>query len=403
MKTLLTAVSVLFAMLLPPLVTAESSDEWVVVLEDERPDRRLGWSTGAGYSGSYDYASDPQLTRLARRVARDYSLTITQQWPVRALRVHCVVVRFQQDADATIKSLEEDQRVRWVQPLNEFEGLSAVDPYRHLQGSLDTLNLAPVHERWSGIGVRIAMLDSGVEPDHPDLKDAITRSVDFVGQGDRAERHGTGIAGVLVAKRTNGLGIMGVAPGADLHAYRSCWESDDGKTRCNSLTLSLALDHALTIKPHVVNLSLTGPQDRLLDALIQRLTEEGATVVAAWDSQRTEARFPSPQSGVLFVRDGAQAMAQEPGMVYAPGTAVLTAQPGHSYDFMGGSSLAAAHVSGVVALLMEAKPSIDANVMGDTLRGSMSVGQFGTSIDACKALRLSGVDGACPAPSAGGN
>ncbi len=377
--------------------------KWVVVLKDERPERRLGWSTGSAYSGSYNYANDPRLARLSRTVARDYDLKVTREWPIRSLRVHCAVVTFRSDADTTLRALESDDRVEWVQPLNEFEGLSAAEPYRHLQGSLDLLNLGQIHERWSGSGVRIAMLDSGVEPDHPDLEHAITDSVDFVGEGSQAERHGTGIAGVLVANPDNGLGIAGVAPGIELHAYRSCWESEDGKTRCNSLTLSLALDHALEVKPHIVNLSLTGPKDRLLDALVRRLVASGSTVVAAWDERRKQERFPSLQPGVLFVGDGNQTMPDGANMLYAPGTAVLTAQPGHGYDFMGGSSLAAAHVSGVMALLIEAQPQMGAEAMRDTLHRSITMGEAGSSIDACRALSFSGKVDVCGVISADGN
>ena len=364
-----------------------SVDEWIVVLKDTRPDRRRGWSSGVGYSGSYNYASDPKLKRLARDLATDYSLTVTEQWPIRSLEVHCVVVRLGDDQSEVLAALRDDKRVEWVQPLNEFEGLAAeVDPYRHLQGSLDTMNVAPLHEHWSGDGVRIAMIDSGVERDHPDLEHALAGNHDFVGRGERAERHGTGIAGVLVAASSNGVGISGVAPGAELHAYRACWESTDGTTRCNSLTLSLALDHAITIRPQVVNLSLTGPSDRLLDALVGQLTARGAVVVAAWDAARGADRFPSARPGVVYASDGTGITSESGDVLYAPGTAVLTAQPGHGYDYMAGSSLAAAHVSGVIALLIEANPEQSSAEAEASLVSSIRLADAGASIDACDAL-----------------
>ncbi len=374
---------------LPNAARAEETavDEWIVVLTDTRPERRRGWSSGVGYSGSYNYADDPKLARLARDIADDYELTVTEQWPIRALNVHCVVVRLGEDQATTLAELRADKRVEWVQPLNEFEGLAAeADPYRHLQGSLDIMNVEPLHEHVSGAGVRIAMIDSGVESDHPDLMHALAGNTDFVGRGGLSERHGTGIAGVLVAHGSNGVGIAGVAPGAELHAYRACWESSEGSTRCNSLTLSLALDHALTIRPHVVNLSLTGPTDRLLDALVERLTDEGAMVVAAWDVSRGVSRFPSPRPGVVYAGDGTGVTAESTDVLYAPGSAVLTAQPGHGYDYMAGSSLAAAHVSGVMALLIEANPGLDGRATEATLASSVRHRESGTSIDACDAL-----------------
>ncbi len=374
-------------------------DEWIVVLKDTRPERRRGWSSGVGYSGSYSYADDPKLKRLARDIANDYELTVSQQWPIRALDVHCVVVRLGEDGAATLAALRQDTRVEWVQPLNEFEGLAArKDPYRHLQGSLEIMNVAPLHEHWSGAGVRIAMIDSGVEHDHPDLQHALAGNTDFVGTGSTSERHGTGIAGVLVAQSSNGVGISGVAPGAELHAYRACWESAEGATRCNSLTLSLALDHAVTIRPHVVNLSLTGPSDRLLDALVGKLTADGALIVAAWDASRGESRFPSPRAGVVYASDGTGVTADSKEVLFAPGSAVLTAQPGHGYDYMAGSSLAAAHVSGVMALLIEADPTLSGPETEAMLASSVRLEELGASIDACSALNRSTAGGVCSNP-----
>ncbi len=379
-------------------------DEWIVVLDDTRPERRRGWSSGVGYSGNFNYADDPKLARLARSIAEDYALEVTRQWPIRALGVHCVVVRVESARASVLDELRDDQRVRWVQPLQEFEGLGTSDPYRHLQGSLDIMNVAPLHTQFTGHGIRIAMIDSGVEHNHPDLEHALSANVDFVGSGADAERHGTGIAGVLVAASRNGEGISGVAPAASLYAYRACWENDTGGTRCNSLTLSLALDHALTIQPQVVNLSLTGPEDRLLDALVRMLVDSGAFVVAAHDRERGASRFPSLQEGVLIVHDGTGVSVPEQNAVYAPGGNVLTAQPGHAYDYMGGSSLSAAHVSGVLALLLEAEPALTATETVDRLRASVRATQAVASIDACIAMGCSASGDACAScASAAGN
>ncbi|MDJ0938431.1 MAG: S8 family serine peptidase [Woeseiaceae bacterium] len=371
------------------------ADEWIVVMTDTRSSRRRGWSSGVGYAGSYQYDEDPKLKRLAAELARDFSLEVTRQWPVRSLNVHCVVVRIGDDLDATLEALREDSRVEWVQPLNTFEGLatldggntSPVDPYRHLQSSLEMLNVAPVHRALSGAGVRIAVVDSGVEPDHPDIKHALAEQVDFVGRGDLSERHGTGIAGVLVAANHNGVGITGVAPGAHLHAYRACWELNGG-TRCNSLTLSQALDRVVDARPHIVNLSLTGPKDPLLDKLVGRIVGAGTIVVVAHDEDAVGERFPTPRPGVVIVRDGSGVAETTGDTLFAPGGAVLTAQPGHSYDYMSGASMAAAHVSGVLALMLEADPAVNATDTLYALTESVRAAEGGASVDACAAVSV---------------
>lgn len=379
-------------------VDTQSVDEWVVVLTDPRSPRRTGWSTGVAYTGSYDYAVDPKLRRLAKDIADKYPIVIIDQWPVRALSVHCLVVRIDGDEDETLSDLRLDDRVEWVQPLNTFEALSAEyqhaagrrsgDPYRHLQASLERLNVAPLRAEFSGAGVRVAMIDSGVEADHPDLEHALAERLDFVGTGRVSERHGTGIAGVLIAASGNGKGIVGVAPGASLYAYRACWEAQDGATRCNSLTLSRALDHVVATRAHVVNLSLTGPKDPLLDRLVERIVHQGALVVVAYDPQsRAHNRFPSPRRGVITVRNGSGISESGYDALCAPGDAVLTAQPGHSYDYMHGASLAAAHVSGVLALMLEAEPDLAPEETLTMLSRSMRVVDNGYSVDACEAVR----------------
>lgn len=379
----------------PPEADGDAAvSRWVVVLEDPRPPRRRGWAGGVGYGGRYAYEVDPALQRLAQAIVDTHDVAVSDQWPVRALGVHCLVVDISGDVEAVLTALRADRRVRWVQPLNDFEGLGddeAGDPYRELQPALDALNLSPLAGAYTGRGVTIAVVDSGVEADHPDLQHAIAARADFVGRGDAAERHGTGIAGVIVAARNNDVGIAGVAPDARLLAYRACWDAADGGTRCNSLTLSRALDRVVAVAPHLVNLSLTGPSDPLLDALVARIVETGSIVVVAESSERG-ARFPTDRPGIVWVRAAANGADED--AVVAPGQDVLTAQPGHAYDFMSGASIAAAHVTAVLALLHEALPrKRDAELVARLSRNTQPVAGV-ASVDACRAVLGAG-DGRC--------
>ncbi len=385
--------------------TTVADDQWIIAVTDPRSGRRKGWSTGPGYSGTYNYANDPALERLAEEMSEAYPVRVTEQWPVRALNVHCIVVTIDGEADSVLAELRADDRVEWVQPFNEFELLSSdvtrQDPYRHLQSSLEMMNVEPLQSRLSGAGISVVVIDSGVESDHPDLHHALAEQVDFVGRGDHSERHGTGIAGVMIAAHGNNEGIVGVAPDVRLHAYRACWETDDGKARCNSLTLSRALDRAVRTKPDILNLSLTGPRDQLLDRLVERILEAGTIVVAAHDDRPSAGeRFPTARPGIVTVSDGTGVSEMGQRAVYAPGGAVLTAQPGHSYDFMNGTSFAAAHVSAVFALMLELKPDADAVETISTLASTGRYTDNGASIDACEAARHSGMSILCPAPTA---
>src|SRR5207342_1389762 len=109
-----------------------------------------------------------------------------------------------------------------------------------------------------------------------------------------AESHGTGVAGIIAAKADNGIGIVGIAPGATLTPLRACWEAEgqSGTALCSSFTLAKALQYALSGPTRVLNLSLGGPQDRLLERLLDKAIDQGIVVVGAVDPAHPEGSFP---------------------------------------------------------------------------------------------------------------
>ena len=85
-------------------------------------------------------------------------------------------------------------------------------------------------------------------------------------------------------------------------------------------------------------------------------------------------------------------------LLFAPGERILVAVPADKYDFRSGSSLAAAHVSGVVALLLSWAPQQSAEAVRNILlRSQVTASENRTSVNACAALTLAGVTEACPA------
>jgi subtilisin family serine protease len=149
------------------------------------------------------------------------------------------------------------------------------------------------------------------------------------------------------------VGIAGVAPLARLLALRACWQAAATDTRCSSLTLSLALSAALDHDAQVINLSLGGPPDRLLQRLIETAQSRGIVVVAARNGKARDGGFPAALPGVIAVGDSPPAAPAQG--VTAPGTDVLATLPPSRWGIVSGSSYAAAHVSGLVALVLEAR------------------------------------------------
>ncbi|HWM36024.1 MAG TPA: S8 family serine peptidase, partial [Streptomyces sp.] len=131
----------------------------------------------------------------------------------------------------------------------------------------------------------------------------------------------------------------------------------EGRGSCTSFSLARALDHAITAGSDVLNLSLGGPSDPLIARLLAKAIEQDIVVVAARGDGKPGAAFPASLPGVIAVGSVPAGI----GRLIAPGHDVLTLVPPDGYDYLSGSSIAAAHVTGIVALLLERAPSLQAS------------------------------------------
>jgi subtilisin family serine protease len=299
-----------------------------------------------------------------------------------------------------IARLSSDPRIDSAQPLNQFateahedDGVYN-DPYASLQTALRDLTVAPA-QRWSrGAGVRIAIVDTGVDFQHPDLAGALITRRNFVDADEvafRADRHGTAVAGVIGAVPDNHIGIVGIAPDARLLALKACWQSATGSApaQCNSFTLAKALQSAIDLRADIVNLSLAGPADPLLERLVRHGMQAGIVFVGAAPPAGVHGGFPTGVEGVLSVAASEEATGANAALV-APGHEVLTLVPGGHWDFASGSSIAAAEVSATAALLLALRPHLGATELEHVLaHTSQTLTTHDTplmSVNACAAL-----------------
>jgi subtilisin family serine protease len=243
--------------------------------------------------------------------------------------------------------------------------------------------------------VRVAVIDSGVDVDHPDLAGRVAGRSDFVGRRDaasvRGDRHGTAVAGVIAAVAHNNLGIVGIAPEVRLLALQACWEQEaDDAAVCNTFTLAQALAAAIEARADVVNLSLAGPHDALLARLVRRGQQAGIIFVGAAHGDPAAARgFPLDVEGVIGVVAAESAAADE-SLIAAPGEDIFTLAPAGAYNAVSGSSMAAAQVSAMVALLRAHDPKLSAARAAALLSGSQrpfeTAGGTRQAIHACRAI-----------------
>ena len=266
------------------------------------------------------------------------------------------------------------------------------DPYRPLQRNLDMMDVAGAHLWSRGEGVRVAIIDTGVDASHPDLAGRVVKQENFVdGSKSGRDRHGTAVAGVIAAVENNSQGIVGIAPAARLYAMRACWPApqDEARSVCSTLTLAKALAAAIEARIDIVNLSLTGPADPLLTRLVEVGLRRGVVFVGATPPNSDGSVFPTGIPGVIGV-DAAGAKASADSVLFAPASEVLTLVPDGRYDFLSGSSLAAASVSGGIALLLARDRNLRAENARDLLaRSSRKVATSqgeAASVNLCAAM-----------------
>jgi subtilisin family serine protease len=343
--------------------------------------------------GPYDDAMGHSgRLRVANRLARAHGLTLVTDWPMPLLGVDCYVLAVPEghSVQDEVEVLSRDPDVAWSQAMHVYhaEGTArraaamSPDPLFRLQPAASQWRLADLHQIATGRNVLVAVVDSQVDRAHPDLLGQVRIARDFApGRPSAGELHGTGVAAIIVARADNGVGIVGVAPGARLMALRACWQpsATSPATVCDSLTLAQALHFAIENHAQVINLSLSGPPDGLLGRLVDVAESRGVTVVGAFDTAAPGGGFPASHPGVVAVSD-APVEPPRAGLYSAPGRDVPTTEPGGRWSLVNGSSYAAAHVSGLVALMRQRDPSM---AHGRTLVASRSGGGM---IDACASL-----------------
>jgi hypothetical protein len=233
------------------------------------------------------------------------------------------------------------------------------------QYALGKLGVPAVHGLSQGARVAIAVVDSAIDMTHPELKDAVAKSYDaLAGRLDPAmagDSHGTGMASAILARDQ----LRAVAPEARLLSARAF--IGQGEAKGNSWHVLRAVDWSVAEGARVLNLSFAGPRDALVSEALAAASARGVIAVAAAGNAgpRSEPLFPGSDPHALAVtaldeRDQLFAMANRGRHIAlaAPGVDVLVAQPQGGYGLTTGTSVATAHVSGVVALLLARDPTL---------------------------------------------
>ncbi|MFJ2091905.1 type VII secretion-associated serine protease mycosin [Streptomyces sp. NPDC087901] len=225
-----------------------------------------------------------------------------------------------------------------------------------------------------GKGIRVAVIDTGVDDTNPQLRGAVDASagIDYTDGGGSDGTvdevgHGTKVAGIIAARPRGGTGFVGLAPEATVIPIRQ----NDGRHNGRDSAMAAAIDHAIAEGAQVINISQDTSRpladDSLLGRAVARAIAEDVVVVAAAGNGGMDGRrrstYPAAFDGVLAVaasdRNNERAPFSQAGDfvgVAAPGVDIVSTVPGNGQCTDNGTSFSAPYVTGVVALMRAKYP-----------------------------------------------
>ena len=312
--------------------------------------------------------SDAQIAAIARR----QKLELVQIRDLSLIGMRVRRYRFSDDRSVAtlLRALARERKITWVEPhylyalqQNGTQPAPAPDkPPRSYSSVL--LHLTEAHQFATGKGVRVAVIDSLIDADHPEILGSVAARFDALeGSGARPQLHGTGMASAIAGHGQ----IDGAAPDARILAVRAFGETDAG-VRAAGLDILAGVDWAAAQKAQVINMSFAGPLDPLLSLMLAAAAEKNIAMIAAAGNEGplAQPQYPAADPHVIAVSAiDAQARVYDKAnrgpyvALAAPGVDILVAAPSGAYDLSTGTSVACAEVSGIAALLLEKKPDLD--------------------------------------------
>ncbi len=264
------------------------------------------------------------------------------------------------------------------------------------------MKIPEAHRLATGERIVVAVIDSAVDGSHPDLAGAVAANFDATADGAKPHAHGTGMAGAIAARRS----MLSIAPRVNLvtvQAFSPKTTTAEGTT----FNILKGLDWAVVQNARVINMSFAGPPDPRLSEALLKAANKGIVLVAAAGNAgpNSPPLFPAADPSVIAVaatdvNDAlfSRSVRGNHIAVAAPGVDILVPAPEGAYQLSTGTSVAAAQVSGVVALLIERNPRLTGkDVRAILMRTARDLGpkgrdrEFGAGlVDALQAVTAAG-------------
>jgi subtilisin family serine protease len=355
------------------------------------------------------FDSPESVNATAKKLAAAHGLDIVEIHQLSSIRAALIVYTIQQGSDVLSKIAELGPEVLLAQPdflyRTSDRSEQENDSLAQLQYGAKLIRADRLHSSLTGKGVKVAIIDTGVDTSHPALKGKIVEQTDTTGKGFTPDVHATFLAGIIAGEGKAQAGISGIAPDSEILAIKACQPEKPQtiQAQCWSLTLAKGLDFAIQKKARVINFSLGGPSEKLLTRLIDEAVSRGSVVVAAAgnDGPHGQPSFPAALPNVIAVTavDANEKLYAEATQgdfidLAAPGVEIVSTSPGDKLLVSSGTSFAAAFVTGTAALIFEQQSQLSPAALQSLLeRTAKDLGppgkdpQFGNGlVDACQAV-----------------
>lgn len=315
----------------------------------------------------------------AEGLSDDFDVELVSKLHINMLGADLILLRAASDdaVNELVALLSKDARVLGVQPnyLFELQQDSTQSPAMFdLQYAPQKMSIGPAHLDGRGENAIVAVIDTSVDLQHNVFSNANITSFDAIElPGAENEKHGTAIAGLIGANKD----LLGIAPRANILAVRAFAQTAEGKFMSDSFTIARAIDWAVSANAQVLNMSFAGPGDPLILKMMDVLATRNVLVVAAAGNNGigAPAAYPAahPHTIAVTATDVGDALYTNANRgsyitISAPGVDVIAPAPGNNYEVISGTSIATAHMTGIVALMLSKKPDLTATQLLDLLQ-----------------------------------
>lgn len=291
------------------------------------------------------------------------------------------LIKVRGSVEETLSQLRASGKVAYAEPnyvarMSDFKVEREInDPMAKDQYTLDKVQARAAWDLTTGSPkTLLAIVDTGVDHSHPDLKGRTLKGKDFVNNDDDAmddQGHGTHCAGIAAGSANNGVGIAGIAPNVTILAVKVLSKSGSGSYEGVANGIIYAADQGA----HVISMSLGGPSSSqaVADAVNYAMSKGSVVVAAMGNDGRETVSYPAGVPGVIAVgsTDKADLRSSFSNMgkhisISAPGSAILSTLPmlanpigKTEYGVLSGTSMACPAAAGVAALVRDKYPSLD--------------------------------------------